>query len=107
VGRAVGPDLDQRPVPAGFAHVLVSGEPVLAARQESGAAAGPAGVDVDVPIVDGSTVIGVVTRRYLVRMIARADTTVAAEVQRVLDVYGGGRKWTVTVNRSSLLVPQG
>ncbi|RDI34344.1 CBS domain-containing protein [Lentzea flaviverrucosa] len=50
-----------------------------------------------VPIVDGSTVIGIVTRRDLVRVIARADTTVAAEVQRVLDMYGGGRKWTVSV----------
>jgi CBS domain-containing protein len=50
-----------------------------------------------VPIVDGSLVVGVVTRRDLVRVLARADTTVSAEVQRVLDLYGGGRKWTVVV----------
>ena len=47
------------------------------------------------PIVDGSQVVGVVTRRDLVRALARTDTTVSAEVQRVLDLYGGGRKWTV------------
>ncbi|KOV90110.1 HPP family protein [Nocardia sp. NRRL S-836] len=57
-----------------------------------------------VPIVDGSTVIGVVTRRDLVRAIARPDTTVAAEVQRVLDVYGGGRKWTVTVHDGEAVI---
>ncbi|WP_112273747.1 CBS domain-containing protein [Lentzea terrae] len=50
------------------------------------------------PIVDGSEVVGVVTRRDLVRALARTDTTVAAEVQRVLDLYAGGsRKWTVVV----------
>ncbi|HEX8871039.1 MAG TPA: CBS domain-containing protein [Lentzea sp.] len=57
-----------------------------------------------VPIVDGSTVIGVVTRRDLVRVLARTDTTVAAEVQRVLDVYGGGRKWTVTVRDGEAVI---
>ncbi|MCX2949130.1 HPP family protein [Lentzea sp. NEAU-D7] len=57
-----------------------------------------------VPIVDGSTVVGVVTRRDLVRMIARTDTTVSVEVQRVLDVYGGGRKWTVTVNDGEAVI---
>ncbi|WP_086664513.1 CBS domain-containing protein [Lentzea kentuckyensis] len=57
-----------------------------------------------VPIVDGSSVIGVVTRRDLVRVLARTDTTVAAEVQRVLDVYGGGRKWTVTVNDGEAVI---
>ncbi|GAB2813788.1 CBS domain-containing protein [Lentzea nigeriaca] len=50
-----------------------------------------------VPIVDGSKVLGVVTRRDLVRALARTDTTVSAEVQHVLDIYGGGRKWTVAV----------
>ena len=57
-----------------------------------------------VPIVDGSTVIGVVTRRDLVRVIARADTTVAAEVQRVLDMCGGGRRWTVTVHDGEAVI---
>ncbi|MFJ5993273.1 HPP family protein [Lentzea sp. NPDC092896] len=57
-----------------------------------------------VPIVDGSAVIGVVTRRDLVRAIARTDTTVTADVQRVLDVYGGGRKWTVTVRDGEVVI---
>ncbi|MGW6442682.1 CBS domain-containing protein [Lentzea sp. NPDC055074] len=49
------------------------------------------------PIVDGAQVVGVVTRRDLVRALARTDTTVQAEVQRVLDIYGGSRKWTVVL----------
>ncbi|USX54476.1 HPP family protein [Lentzea sp. HUAS12] len=57
-----------------------------------------------VPIVDGSEVVGVVTRRDLVRVLARTDTTVAAEAQRVLDLYGGGRKWTVVVRDGEAVV---
>ena len=57
-----------------------------------------------VPIVDGSQVLGVVTRRDLVRAIARTDTTVSAEVQRVLDLYGGGRKWTVAVQDGEAVI---
>ena len=57
------------------------------------------------PIVDGSQVVGVVTRRDLVRALARTDTTVAAEVQRVLDLYGGGsRKWTVAVQDGEVTI---
>jgi CBS domain-containing protein len=56
------------------------------------------------PIVDGSQVVGVVTRRDLVRVLARTDTTVAAEAQRVLDLYGGGRKWTVVVQEGEAVV---
>jgi CBS domain-containing protein len=56
------------------------------------------------PIVDGSRVIGVVTRRDLVRALARTDTTVAADVQRVLDIYGDGRKWTVVVRDGEAVV---
>ncbi|HEX7304696.1 HPP family protein [Lentzea sp.] len=57
-----------------------------------------------VPIVDGSEVLGVVTRRDLVRAVARTDTTVSAEVQRVLDLYGGGRKWTVVVEDGEAVI---
>jgi CBS domain-containing protein len=56
------------------------------------------------PIVDGSQVVGVVTRRDLVRALARTDTTVAADVQRVLDLYGGGRKWTVVVRDGEAVI---
>lgn len=51
-----------------------------------------------IPIVDGSKVVGVVTRRDLVRALARTDTSVSADVRRMLDLYGGDRKWTVVVS---------
>ena len=57
------------------------------------------------PVVDeDKRLLGIVTEADLVRVIARADTTVAAEVQRVLDMYGGGREWTVTVHEGEAVI---
>lgn len=50
-----------------------------------------------VPIVDGSTVVGVVTRRDVVRALARSDTSIAADVRRRLEIYGGALNWSVSV----------
>jgi CBS domain-containing protein len=50
-----------------------------------------------VPIVDGSTVVGVVTRRDVVRAMARTDTSIAADVRRRLEIYGGVTNWAVSV----------
>ncbi|WNV84764.1 CBS domain-containing protein [Umezawaea sp. Da 62-37] len=50
-----------------------------------------------VPIVDGSTVVGVVTRRDVVRALARTDTSIAADVRRRLEIYGGVLDWSVSV----------
>lgn len=50
------------------------------------------------PIVDGSGVVGIVTRGDIVRMFAREDAEIAAEVRRHLSVYGGGDRWQVEVH---------
>jgi CBS domain-containing protein len=50
------------------------------------------------PIVDGSRLVGIVTRRDIVRVIARDDTTIAADVRHRLEVYGGNRRWRVAVH---------
>jgi CBS domain-containing protein len=52
-----------------------------------------------VPIVDGPTVVGIVSRRDLLRTLVRDDAAVAAEVRARLDLYGGrpGR-WRVAVS---------
>jgi CBS domain-containing protein len=47
------------------------------------------------PIVDGSRVVGIVTRRDLVATIARDDATVAADVRHRLEIYGGEGRWRV------------
>jgi CBS domain-containing protein len=50
------------------------------------------------PIVDGSRLVGIVTRRDIVRVIARDDTTIAADVRHRLEIYGGDRRWRVAVH---------
>jgi CBS domain-containing protein len=50
------------------------------------------------PIVDGSRLVGIVTRRDIVRVIARDDTTIAADVRHRLEIYGGDRRWLVAVH---------
>jgi CBS domain-containing protein len=50
------------------------------------------------PIVDGSRVVGIVTRRDIVRVIARDDHTIADDVRHRLEVYGGDRRWRVDVH---------
>jgi CBS-domain-containing membrane protein len=47
------------------------------------------------PIVDGSRVVGIVTRRDIVATVARDDTTVAEDVRHRLELYGGPDRWRV------------
>jgi CBS domain-containing protein len=51
-----------------------------------------------VPIVEGSVVVGIVTRRDIVRAIARDDDTIAADVRHRLEIYGGDGRWHVEVH---------
>lgn len=57
-----------------------------------------------IPIVDGSRVVGVVTRRDLVRALARTDTSIAADVRRRLEIYGGARIWAVSVRDGEVTI---
>jgi predicted transcriptional regulator len=49
------------------------------------------------PIVDGSAVVGIVTRGDVVRMLAREDTDIARDVQHRLEIYGGSGRWKIDV----------
>lgn len=51
-----------------------------------------------VPIVDGPDLIGIVTRRDLVRSLARDDVALATDVRRRLELYGGPGRWRVDVH---------
>lgn len=51
-----------------------------------------------VPVVEGDRVIGVVSRRDLVRTLARDDTMVARDIRHRLEIYGGPQRWTVSVH---------
>ncbi|MEV7098593.1 CBS domain-containing protein [Amycolatopsis sp. NPDC051045] len=56
------------------------------------------------PIVDGAHVVGVVTRRDLVRALARDDEVISADVRHQLAIYGGPRRWTVEVHDGAVEV---
>ncbi|WP_020658889.1 CBS domain-containing protein [Amycolatopsis benzoatilytica] len=50
------------------------------------------------PIVDGSRVVGIVTRGDVVRVLAREDHAIAADVRHRLEIYGGAGRWKVEVH---------
>jgi CBS-domain-containing membrane protein len=47
------------------------------------------------PIVEGSRLVGIVTRRDVVATVGRDDATVATDVRHRLELYGGPGRWTV------------
>ncbi|MEU5266726.1 CBS domain-containing protein [Amycolatopsis sp. NPDC021455] len=49
------------------------------------------------PIVDGSAVVGIVTRGDIVRVLARDDVDIARDVRHRLEIYGGSGRWHVDV----------
>jgi len=49
------------------------------------------------PIVDGSAVVGIVTRGDIVRVLAREDVDIARDVRHRLEIYGGSGRWQVEV----------
>jgi CBS-domain-containing membrane protein len=52
-----------------------------------------------IPVVDGRQVVGIVSRRDLLRIAIRDDDTLTGEVQHRLDEYGDGpTRWTATVH---------
>jgi CBS domain-containing protein len=49
------------------------------------------------PIVDDGVVVGIVTRGDIVRVLARDDQAIAADIRHRLEIYGGLNRWTVDV----------
>ena len=56
------------------------------------------------PIVDGSTLVGVITRGDIVRALARTDAEIAADVRRHLQVLGGHSRWSVQVSNGEVVI---
>jgi CBS domain-containing protein len=56
------------------------------------------------PVVDGSRLVGIVTRRDLVRTLTRGDLAVATDVRHQLEIYGGHGRWTVEVDGGSVTI---
>jgi len=49
------------------------------------------------PIVDDGKLVGIVTRGDIVRVLARDDHVIAADIRHRLEIYGGLNRWTVEV----------
>ena len=56
------------------------------------------------PIVDGSRVVGVVTRRDLMRAFGRDDKAITDDVRHRLSMYGGPDRWTVEVHDGAVSI---
>ena len=56
------------------------------------------------PIVDGARLVGIVTRRDLVRTLTRDDAAVATDVRHQLEIYGGPGRWTVDVQGGAVTI---
>ncbi|MBA3906724.1 MAG: CBS domain-containing protein [Pseudonocardiales bacterium] len=56
------------------------------------------------PVVDGPRLVGIVSRRDLVRTLTRDDLAVAADVLNQLETYGGHGRWTVEVIGGSVTI---
>jgi CBS domain-containing protein len=56
------------------------------------------------PVVDGNRLVGIVTRRDLVRTLTRDDADVATDVRHQLEIYGGPGRWTVEVDGGAVTI---
>ena len=56
------------------------------------------------PIVDGTRLVGIVTRRDLVRTLTRDDVDVERDVRHQLEIYGGPGRWTVEVRGGAVTI---
>jgi CBS domain-containing protein len=51
-----------------------------------------------VPVVDGARVVGIISRRDLLKTLARDDLTIVTDVRHALAQYGGHGRWVVSVH---------
>jgi CBS domain-containing protein len=58
-----------------------------------------------VPVLDDEELVGIVSRRDVLRSVLRTDAVLRHEVQHRLDEYAGGvRRWTASVTDGTVTV---
>jgi CBS-domain-containing membrane protein len=99
---------DQEPDPAELVRDVMSD--VVVCLGESADTADVAALMLDnnvraVPIVDGAKLVGIISRRDLLRTLIRDDATVRAEVEQRLAGYAGERgRWSVDVENGIVTI---
>ncbi|MEV4346467.1 CBS domain-containing protein [Actinoplanes sp. NPDC049596] len=95
------PDLDPENRP-GMVVEVMSSYPLTVRPDMDVADVAEAMLDNDVrslPVLEDGALVGIVSRRDILRAMVRSDEALAGEVQHRLDEYAdGGRRWTATVH---------
>lgn len=98
IRRGVSDDLGERPRVVGD---VMSGSPVTTWPEADVADIARLMLHHDirsVPVVDHGDLVGIVSRRDILRTVVRGDNMLEREIQHRLDEYAGGeRRWTATV----------
>lgn len=90
-------EADERP---GLVAEVMSAYPIITRPEADVADVAEAMLENDVrsiPVLEDGAVVGIISRRDILRAMVRGDDVLTAEVQHRLDEYGGGRRWTAIV----------
>jgi hypothetical protein len=100
-GTAPGGDADAaRDLPAETVGQVMTSPPASvdqAASLETIADTMTSGHRRSIPVVDGTRLVGVISRSDILRFLARGDAQLALDVRRSLRGFGNPDRWSVTV----------